>query len=112
MKNRSGGSVLIYVLVTAIIVSVVAAGLTQIILSRYSAVQRMADGVKGRKMAEADYNQILAIWNATGKVCSSGGGFLCTGPAGTCACSCTLGAETVTAALDSDGNCRMTVTTP
>jgi len=133
MRERERGSVLVYVLVTALVVSVIAAGLTRMILNRYYAVEREASGVRNRKLAESGFDRLSAYWNTAGagnsnNVCAAppaGIGYSCSGT--TSGCSCDSGASvscdcvcspsdpgdaTVRVDAGSGGICVVTVTTP
>lgn len=122
MKNERG-YVLAYVLIFAVIVLFIAAGLTQMLLSRYTISARVASSTAGKKQAEGSLNRVITAWNANNAVCSNVPGFICNGTAGTCRCDClpvpvcTCGGPascpaTVSADPDpSNGLCKLTIQT-
>ena len=83
------GHVLIHVLITTIIVVVIATGLAQMLLMRFTASNRAASGVAGRRQDEGSFNAVIALWNANNAVCSGApAGFICpTCSAGSCGCT-------------------------
>jgi Tfp pilus assembly protein PilV len=66
------GHVLIHVLITTIIVVVIATGLAQMLLMRFTASNRAASGVAGRRQDEGSFNAVIATWNANNAVCTNG----------------------------------------
>lgn len=114
MKNRNG-HVLIHVLITTIIVCVIATGLAQMLLMRFTASNRAASGVAGRRQDEGAFNAVIALWNANNAVCSGApAGFSCPSCSNTCgctvsptACSCPAAGSGVT----DSGRCPGVLTT-
>jgi hypothetical protein len=92
------GHVLIHVLITTIIVVVIATGLAQMLLMRFTASNRAASGVAGRRQDEGSFNAVIATWNANNAVCTNGpsagipAGLSCPGcsPFPGPGCSCTV----------------------
>lgn len=90
-KRERRGSVLAHVLVTAVVVSLIAAGLLRMVLMDHMANERLAVGDRGKKSAETALNQVMGVWNKANSVCSDATavGYSCAGIAGTCSCTCT-----------------------
>lgn len=87
------GSALIHVLVLAVIVGVITAGVVRMVLMNTVVIQRLISGGQNRKEADALLSRATAYWNATNIVCSDIPGMRCV-PAsrvtpGVCRCRCT-----------------------
>ena len=121
MRDR-GGSVLIHVLITAVVVSLIAAGLLKMILMRYQAGSRQAQSTTNRKTAESAYDRMLSAWNKNSTFCqsfSAGNGttYSCAGPSACAAAACTCTNPSIptdpTIVLRLVGGvCTVTITTP
>lgn len=111
MKKK--GSVLVQVLMTAVIVAIIAAGLMQMLTQRATIVKRAADSASARKKAEGALALITTRWNQVGQVCAGGvPNYNTIGSPGICSCTYTPLVSTdptVSAGLDSSGRCRLTV---
>ncbi|MDE2038517.1 MAG: type II secretion system protein [Elusimicrobia bacterium] len=90
MKSRQGGFILVYVLVTALIIALIAVGLAQMLLLRYTASQRAIDGSRQKLQDFGGLSNALQDWNAasggSGKVCSPISGFSGSANPGVCGC--------------------------
>lgn len=116
------GSVLIHVLITAVVVSLIAAGLLKMVLMRYQAGNRQAQSASNRKSAEGAYTRMLSAWNRANTFCQNfaeGGGvdYSCAGPAACAANACTCtpanAADPIITVRKPPGSvCTVTVTTP
>jgi Tfp pilus assembly major pilin PilA len=110
------GHVLAQVLITGVIVSVIAVGLVQMVLLRYTATQRTMQSSQKKRAAEGALSHLATYWNLPANgVCSDVGGYTCTGAAGTCGCTCTrTNYPTVVTAVytpaSGPNECRMTIT--
>ncbi len=97
------GAVLIYVLVLAVIVGVITAGVVRMVLMNAVNTRRVVSGGQNRKEADALLSRATAYWNATNTVCSNIQGVPCNPPSvvspGVCNCTCTAasGAKIVVA---------------
>lgn len=80
------GTVLVHVLVTAVIVMIIAAGLMRVILMRYVAQNRFEDSGQNRRSAESAVAQVSAAWAKNGS-CTAVPNF---GPPSAAGCSCEL----------------------
>lgn len=82
------GQVLVHVLITTVIVSVIAAGLAQMLMLRYAANARATTGASNRAWTQAALNQAVAAWNTSGNnTCGAIAGFTHTsGTVGSCNC--------------------------
>lgn len=69
MKGRRG-IVLVHVLVMSIIISLIAVGISKILLMRYVSLQRLQDGGAGRRAAEGAVQSLANVWNSNNSVCS------------------------------------------
>ncbi|MEK7234406.1 MAG: hypothetical protein AAB268_11360 [Elusimicrobiota bacterium] len=101
IKLNRRGSILVYVLVTGVIVSMIASGLLRMVMMNYAAVDRTGLSAIRRKEAESLLNVAVSYWSTVNSVCSSIPMFACSGPAGTCSCTCShpeLGSIVVTGA--------------
>ncbi len=87
INSKRRGSVLIHVLVTGVIVAFIAAGLLQMTLTNYQAVDRVQKNEINRKEADGMLNRAITYWNAN-EVCSNQVAFPCAGVPGTCNCKC------------------------
>ncbi len=87
MKKK--GSVLIQVLVTAMIVAVIAAGIIQVVLMRGTIQARTEQGAGARQQAEGTLNTIMTAWNLANNTCVDAPGLVRTGGPGGCSCSYT-----------------------
>lgn len=70
MKGRRG-IVLVHVLVMSIIISLIAVGISKILLMRYVSLQRLQDGGASRRAAEGAVQSLATIWNTNNAVCSN-----------------------------------------
>lgn len=87
--NRKG-HVLVHVLITTIIVVIIAAGLAQTLLMRYTAGARANDDAVQKAAAQAGLNQAITTWNSGGNsICAAlpGPWISKSGGAGACNCS-------------------------
>jgi Tfp pilus assembly protein PilV len=92
MGNKRG-SVLVHVLITSIVVVMIATGLAQMLLMRYSATMRATQGTARRREDDGTLNRLVTYWNANGYCSSPGGGLTCSGVTATCtSCTCSLAA--------------------
>lgn len=115
MRNKKG-SVLVQVLITSIIVVVIAMGLAQMLLLRYTATIRATKGTASKREAEGTLNRLAVFWAANGYCANPGGGLTCSGVTATCnACTCTLTAiapATINGTVTAAGtypNCSLTL---
>ena len=100
ISGNQSGFVLVHVLVVAMIVAVVTAGLLRMTMMNHIFTQREISGAQNRKESEALLSRAMSHWNASGSVCSPVPGFACIPPVlfpppGKCNCRCTApsGAE-------------------
>lgn len=97
MRLSQRGHVLVQVLITSVIVSIMAAGLMQLVMLRYTLVSRGAEGATKKAQAAAAFNTLLVEWNVPGVGrCASvpTAGWTCAGGgAGSCSCTCTKSGE-------------------
>lgn len=104
------GFVLLHVIVLALIVATVTAGMTRMLLMNYMATQRSIRGGQNRKHADALLHRAISTWNAS-EICSDiGPGLACQGAPGNCNCFCPdpVSIPRVTA-RDVGGRCQITV---
>jgi hypothetical protein len=90
--NRKKGNVLVQVLMTAVIVSVIAAGMMNLILLRAQAIKHAQAGAAGLTAAKSGLDAILEAWNnnpAGPTNCTPVSGYSMTGSPGNCNCSYT-----------------------
>lgn len=112
-KREQRGSVLAHVLVTAVVVSLIAAGLLRMVLMDHMVNERLAVGDRGKKSAETALNQVMGVWNKANSVCSPATdvGYSCSGTVGTCSCTCTKsGAPTIV--VTGAPPCTVAITAP
>ena len=118
MERSRRGSVMIHVLITAIVVSIIAAGLARMLLLRAQVVNRSATSTANRKLAEGALSRVISAWNKTNSFCTSFPGYTCSGAAscGTSVCTCNptgVGDPTIKACQPAGyANCVMNVCTP
>lgn len=105
LRSRRG-NIMVHVLVTSIIVMVIATGLMRLVMMRYIATERMNDGGRNKRLAEAALAATAGRWNAAGASCTtappnftlSGSGCACTltgsGPMATVVVTATAGVGT------------------
>lgn len=117
------GNIMVHVLVTAIIVMIIAAGLMKLVMVRYVAIQRVNDGGNNKRVAEAAVAAVVGRWSIAGRSCMdlpAGGSWGWTsGPAAGCACAMsatitvngTSQAVTVTSTAGTGTQCRLSVNT-
>lgn len=105
------GSVLLQVLVTSVVVSIIAAGLMSMVMSRHTLSVRSAESAAKRKDADAAFNLLMSHWNVPGNgVCSSVMGYSCSGSPGTCGCVCSKSGEPRVRTTDlGAGRCKVDV---
>ena len=96
---KKNGFVLVQVLLTAVIVSIIAAGILQMTLLRSTLQARARDSVQKRLMAEAALNAIITQWD--GNVCGTGN----------CGCSGTYYGCSYTTSLV-NGQCQISIVSP
>ncbi len=101
--------VLLQVLITALILSVICAGLLTLILQPAINSANVVDGLGRRLAADAAISKVSAAWQ-TGGTCSSGAGVACSGSG--CSCRCAVGAVTVASRGPNAGPCALTATAP
>lgn len=93
LMRKMKGSVLIQVLMTAVIVSVIAAAMMNLILLRAAAIKRGQDSAAGTALANSGMDTILASWNANNTSCYNAvpgfAGGSSASPPGNCGCSYT-----------------------
>lgn len=90
------GHVLVQVLITSVIVSIMAAGLMQLVMLRYTVMSRGAEGATKKAQATAAFNTLMVEWNVPGSGgrCSNQAGWNCGGfTDGRCNCTCTKAGE-------------------
>jgi len=106
MKKK--GSVLVQVLMTAVIVSIIAAGMMTLLLMRSQAIKRAQGTAAGTAMANGGLNAILSGWGAAGGVnCSAVTGYTMTGgSAGQCNCTYTAAAGAVAQSICAGSACN------
>lgn len=63
------GSVLMQVLMTAVVIAVIAAGLAKVILQRTVVAERYTRGAVPHKSAESALNTVMTAWNAANNTC-------------------------------------------
>ena len=88
--NKTKGSVLVQVLMTAVIVSIIAAGMMNLMLMRAQAVKHAQDGAAGAAKTNMGLNAIISGWGtAGGQNCSTVPGYSGGGGASVGTCNCT-----------------------
>lgn len=118
MKRRTG-SVLVQVLMTAVIVSIIAAGMMQILLMRAQSIKRDEQRISGTAKTHLYYNAIMREWSERGIQCYQGtniggvtglnGGNQTVAP-GACACTYTTpDGATLTSVSSSGLSCALTI---
>ncbi|HAM36826.1 MAG TPA: hypothetical protein DEB40_13470 [Elusimicrobia bacterium] len=90
LKKRAG-TALVHVLMTALVVSIIAAGMMQMLLLRSRVIARSVEGLQARKEAEKEMYHVVAAWNAAnggaGATCGPIPGYtIISGSPGTCNC--------------------------
>ena len=109
MKKRTG-SVLVHVLVTSVIVSVIAAGLMQMMLMRATIQARASEGAVARKKTESAFNTIMTRWNEAQRCAQGVPGFSGGNASGNCNCNYTSTDGTITAGTTLVGTrCRLDI---
>ncbi|MBI3553302.1 MAG: hypothetical protein HY077_12475 [Elusimicrobia bacterium] len=100
MKQK--GSVLAYVLVLAVVVMIISAGLARLMLVRSMATQRLADGISKTKSDDGSVMALVSAWTQSGlnQACdvatAATVGYTCAPGTAPCTCTCTkAGAATV-----------------
>ena len=84
---RRAGSISVQVLMTAVVVAIIAAGMINLILLRSAAIKRAQGAAAGGALANSGLAAILVSWNAAGGVnCSAVSGYAMTGSSGNCDC--------------------------
>ncbi|MDD5656525.1 MAG: hypothetical protein PHF00_04635 [Elusimicrobia bacterium] len=63
---------LIHVLITAVVVAVIAAGLMRMLMSRGAMINRARESTEGLKRDDGAFGRVLARWNEAGKTCVDG----------------------------------------
>ena len=117
--NRRTGSVLVQVLMTAVIVSIIAAGMMQILLMRAQSIKRDEQRISATAKTHLYYNAIMREWserkiqcyqgNNIGGVTGLNGGNQTTAP-GSCACTYTTpDGATLTSVSSSGLSCALTI---
>jgi|CXWL01.1.fsa_nt_gi hypothetical protein len=106
------GFVLLHVIVLALIVASVTAGLARMLLMNYTATQRAVKGGQNRKEADALLSRATSYWSATGTVCANIPGIGACAPApspapGVCNCSCPAAGVPRVWARVVGGECRV-----
>ncbi|MCX5793950.1 MAG: hypothetical protein NTY77_00455 [Elusimicrobia bacterium] len=105
--RKMKGSVLVQVLMTAVIVSIIAAGMMHLLLLRSQAIKRGQDSTVTTATTNSGLDAILAIWSKNGGVNCSGtpAGFTATVPGTPGGCNCTYsdGKTIITATATSSG---------
>lgn len=117
MRLGTRGHVLVQVLITSVIVSIMAAGLMQLVMLRYTVMSRGAEGATKKAQATASFNTLLVQWNVPGfGSCASAPllGWACAGGGpGSCSCTCTKSGEpTVVVTAGVGGACAISVNVP
>ncbi|MBI4377041.1 MAG: hypothetical protein HY549_11390 [Elusimicrobia bacterium] len=106
------GSVIAYVLVMALVVATIAAGMARMLLMTYNITDRANKGMKGRKAAEGALALMLRDWNeAGGQSCrdfTDGSiSYNCVGSGCDCTCNPTpAGHPTIIVRPDGGGTCN------
>jgi|GEM_PF-5740502 len=103
MKKMTG-SVLVQVLMTAVIVSIIAAGMMNLLLLRATAIKHAQGGAAGNAAVNSGLDAILASWSVHDTSCYNSvpgyTGGSAASPPGNCSCSY----------ISSDGKTTITVT--
>jgi Tfp pilus assembly protein PilX len=129
------GNVLLYTLIGAIVATVLAVSMAQMLLARSTASAKVTAQTAAQREAEMALSLVYNTWNTSG-VCANIPAFTYNGntysytcgSAGTCACTCSLSPActwpvapnsnpaacppNVSANVDGTGRCKVTVTTP
>lgn len=71
MRNRPKGSVLVQVLVLALLIAVLAGGITRMLLLNSRLNARMSEGIDGIKYDEQALALVTSYWNNTGQFCAT-----------------------------------------
>lgn len=107
------GSVLIHVLLAAIVLGLISAGILDMMLQPAMNGANLASGVAKTKAAEAAVNKVSMVWMSAGKTCASASGVGCDGTPGTCVCRCEVDTlPAVVSAGPAQGPCSLTVDVP
>jgi hypothetical protein len=117
MVRGEKGHILMHVLITAVIISVITAGITRMLLVRYVILNRATTSAQKTRTTTAGVNRVLTIWAQSGIVCSdaTAAGYTCTPTEtvapGNAACKCCPTDITSDAALTFSGG-ALCVETP
>lgn len=110
--RKTRGSVLVQVLMTAVLVSIIAAGMLHLLLLRSQAIKRSHESAAGAARSNLGFDAILASWAAAGgKSCSAtpeGFSTVAAGTPGACNCIYQRGDIYITAA-SSGGKCGLSI---
>lgn len=104
------GFVLLYTVVLALIVAIIAAGLASMMLMNYTATHRIIKADQNRKESDSLLSRAITYWNASNTVCSDIPGMPCApasvpapGFTGLCNCTCTDPTGAAIVVSDPDG---------
>ncbi|MCX5793948.1 MAG: hypothetical protein NTY77_00445 [Elusimicrobia bacterium] len=111
MKGKNG-NILVQVLLAAVVGSVIAAGIMNLILQRATVLKRAQDSEAGKARVRSTLDAIIRGWSAAGGVtCSPVNGYIMnSGMPGNCDCSYTSADGTATiAAKLVNGQCTLNI---
>jgi hypothetical protein len=117
--KKMKGSVLIQVLLTAVIVSIIAAGMMNLILLRATAIKRSQAGATGLANANSGLDAILATWSTQNTKCFNpvpgytGGSSA--SPPGNCSCTYASQSNGTIITVTSGGvlgTCNLSISSP
>lgn len=111
MRRSAKGSVLAWVLVSAVILMIVCSSMAKMILMRAQVEQRNVDSAKGTKINNQAVNSLMSFWvnaNGTSNICASGVGYTCT----SVGCSCAVGHDCTTGGANTCATCCNCVPNP
>ncbi|MBI5239502.1 MAG: hypothetical protein HY926_03450 [Elusimicrobia bacterium] len=111
--KRQKGSVLVQVLMTAVVVSIIAAGMMHLLLMRSQSIKRDEDRMVGTARGQGAVMAVFSGWAANGGTnCTAVPGFtLNSGVAGSCACTYTAndGTGTTVTATSGATHCNLSL---
>jgi type II secretory pathway pseudopilin PulG len=116
MDKRERGSVLVQVLMTAVIVAVIAAGMMNLLLMRSQSIQREEERTTATGRTHGALNAVVSGWaNNGGLDCTGVPGYtMGGGTAGSCNCTYTStdGTGIVITATSAGGSCSLSINAP
>lgn len=116
--SPSKGHVLVHVLITAVIIAIISAGIARMLLARYTLLSRSTVGSQGRASDIGGVNRVLTLWAQNGIACSdaSSVGYTCSPLSvvrpGNTNCKCCPKDTNNDAAMIFVGGVRLCVETP